>query len=120
MLDPKKHLTAFVDAFVSNARKDRWHYLFEKNSHRTCLNSHKLLTALDTRYIVRDDGLNTIKSHNVKGVFYRIGRGDPEVDDLRHILEDDPYCDAIFSIVPGKLAIFFFHEIETYVLNRSD
>jgi len=35
---------------------------------------------------------------------------------LREVLDRQPHFDAIFSIRPGKLAVFLFHERKRYVV----
>jgi hypothetical protein len=119
MIEPEKHLVAFVNAFVRKDRRSRWHFLFEQNSDKAYRNSHKLLNDLAREFVIRDDALQNVSNPYQQGVFYPIGREEPRVETLDQILKGDPFCDAIFSIDPGRLAIFFFHEFETYVLKRA-
>lgn len=119
MTESAIHLVAFVNTFVRKDRRNRWKFLFEQNSDKTYHNSHKLLKDLAGEYLVRDDTLQSVSDLCVQGVFYPIGREEPRVERLDQVLEGDPFCDAIFSIDPGRLAIFFFHEFETYVLKRA-
>jgi len=118
-IDIEEHIEKFVDSFVLKQRRERWHFLFKKNDTKTYHSSYKLLKDLSPEYRVRDDQLKTIDNIEVQGVIYDIGREKPRIDNLKQVLKEHTYFDAIFSIIPGKLAIFFFHEGEIFVLRKS-
>jgi len=119
-MDIKNHLDSFIDSFVEKDRRDRWHFLFQKNDEKTKHNSYKLLNDLDRRFCKRNDDLESLNTLTVEGVFYDIGSDDPTVSVLSEILKEQNYFDAVFSINAGKLAVFLFHEGHKYVLKKSN
>jgi hypothetical protein len=107
-----RHAAGFVAAFVSPARRDRWAGLLARRPRRIGRDSHKLHADLDRRVCrpmsewptgLRDDG-----------VFY--GFFDiPRVVPASQAAAASGGGDAIFSLVPGELAVYFFHEGETWL-----
>ena len=115
----EEHIEKLVDSFVLKNRRERWHFLFKRNDIKTYHNSHKLFNDLSPDYRKRDDELKTIVNLDVQGFIYDIGREKPRIGNLKQMLKEYTCFDAIFSIIPGKLAIFFFHEGEIFVLRKS-
>jgi lipoprotein NlpI len=114
---PRDHILAFFDAFLQDSRRERWIYLFENDQEKLRRNSSKLLHDLNSECLVEDKHLRAILNHDVQGVFYDIGRKEASWQNLEQVLERQPHFDAIFSIEPGKLAVFLFHEGQRYVLS---
>ena len=54
--DVEQHLTAFVTAFVTTSRRDRWLEPLTQRGKNTFANSSKLMQSLDARYCVQGNG----------------------------------------------------------------
>jgi hypothetical protein len=52
----EQHLSAFVDAFVVPARRERWKYLLARRSKGASRDSSKLMNHLDMRFCKQVDG----------------------------------------------------------------
>jgi hypothetical protein len=107
-----QHVTGFVAAFVVPAKRERWAELLARRPRRIGRHSHKLHSDLDRRTCrqvaelpaaVRGDGL-----------FYGFFDA-PRVVPATSAAVAAGASDAIFSLVPGKLAVFFFHEGEMWL-----
>jgi hypothetical protein len=107
-----QHATGFATAFVASTKRERWLELLTTRQKRILGESHKLHSALDRRYcrlvtelpaVVRGDGL-------FYG-FYDV----PRVVPTERAAGAAGGGDAIFSLVPGKLVVFFFHEGEVWL-----
>jgi len=72
------------------------------------------ISILDTS--TDDLHLKGIVDHDVVGALYEIERGGLTWARLREALDRQPHFDAIFSIRPGKLAVFLLHERKRYVV----
>jgi hypothetical protein len=124
----QNHLHGFIDNFISETHRHRWkHFIFEKpdkaqnemgkfirhhNEKCTFFEHSRIEENLDSsKYGYYYDGdlclyvcFNEINEYAeyIDGKQYAGTRfGD---------LYFDPWCDAIFSVVPGKLAYFLHHE----------
>src|SRR5260221_231067 len=106
-MDVDHHLAAFAEAFVIPARRERWQELLTRRGKNTFANSAKLAAVLDARYCSRDGDWGVDDSHS--GVYYDFS-GEPEVMTLAQATEKGYFRDAIFSMIPGKFALHFFHE----------
>jgi hypothetical protein len=111
-----RHMTGFAESFVLPTRRERWLYLLKTRPKRIARDSHKLRNDLDYRYCSRlgggcDPGIMQV------GVYYEFW-GEPRFLSA----SDADYVgfggDAIFSVVPGRLAAFFFHEIQSWLCRR--
>lgn len=116
-MDGDAHLGAFVRSFVVSARRDRWLDLLLNRSDRTYQNSSKLYLALDQRYCKRVESIGDIEPDR-KGVFFGFS-GNPTVMTLSEALKIGDGRDSIFSVVPGALAIHFFHEGEIWLCKKA-
>ena len=106
-----RHATAFVTAFVTPAKRHRWHYLVTQRPSRIRRSSSKLHSDLDRR-TCRSVGVVPAGTRG-DGVFYAFDL-DPRIVsvDTAAVLASG---DAIFSLVPGELALYFFHESEVWL-----
>jgi hypothetical protein len=109
-----QHATAFVAAFVTPPKRERWAELLTRRPRQISRNSHKLHSALDRRSCHRVAVLPpTIRG---VGLFYGF------VDAPRVVPAEDAEMacggDAIFSLIPGKLAVYFFHESEVWLCQQ--
>lgn len=107
-----KHLEAFVLAFVAKNRQERWLHLFLHNSKNAYKNSHKLEGYLNYRCSLV--GKDFIKAHyklGLNGVYYSFSiYRNTLLINLEEALIIGDYRNAIFSILPGKLGIYFSDE----------
>src|SRR5437868_5244866 len=112
LIDVEHHLMSFVDAFVIGAKKDRWKELLTRRGKNIGRNSSKLMAALDDRFCLRVEQTDYLNATSL-GVFYEF-RDEPRILTNReldqHFLNFGGFRDAIFSIIPGRLAYHFFHE----------
>jgi len=107
-VDVEQHLTAFVTAFVIPARRERWVELLTRRGRNAFANSSKLMGALDERHCMRVDGAWELDPART-GVFYDFF-GEPCVKTLADAVAEGSGRDAIFSLEPGRLVIYFSHE----------
>jgi len=110
------HMTRFVESFVLPSRRDRWLFVLTQRPKRADRDSHKLRNDLDYQWC-RELGGGIAPEIKQAGVFYEF-RGEPK------ILEPDVAefvgwgHDAIYSLSPGHLALFFFHEFQSWLCRR--
>lgn len=114
--DADHHLECFVRAFVQKSRQDRWNHLLRKRDTKTYNSSHKLYDVLDRAYAKSSD-LESIDETKA-GCFYDFS-DIPESLTFAQALKRGLNRDAIFSIDPGKFAIFFFHEGDILICRRT-
>jgi hypothetical protein len=110
------HLSSFVRSFVLSSRRDRWLDFLLNHRDKAFRNSSKLRSAIDQRYCKRVESIDGIEL-DTEGVFYNF-YDSPILLPLSEALKDGDRRDAIFSIVPGELAIFFFHEGEMWLCKK--
>lgn len=120
----REHLESFVDAFVPEKRRDRWRLILIEKPQRAKSEMH--LLPLDERYcrqLVGNEhfpqhieGLATAK----RGVYFDPNRDEPVMlhpnEAVVQAVAD--YADAICSIEPGKLALFFHHDRGVWLCQR--
>ncbi|MDH5572114.1 MAG: hypothetical protein OEY89_10135 [Gammaproteobacteria bacterium] len=111
------HMKAFAEAFVLEGRKDTWISLLCNRPDDIAKRALKLFNYLDHNYIEQDDSLKCIDSHETMGVYYDFHR-EPKYISLKEAVEEAKNHDAIFSMVPGKSAIYFYHEGWNFVCQR--
>jgi hypothetical protein len=106
------HAAGFAAAFVVPAKRERWHWLLTTRPRRVGRDSAKLHADLDRRTCRRVEGVPaTVRGG---GVFYGFGDAPRVVPAGQAWLAAGP-GDAIFSVVPGGLALYFFHEGEVWL-----
>ena len=104
----EQHLSAFADAFVVPARRERWKYLLARRRKRAFQDSSKLMNHLEMRLGKQVDGEFEL-SLDTQGVFYDSYDG-PRWMSLEQAQTASQNHDALFSVTPGKLAIYWSHE----------
>ena len=80
--------------------------------------SSKLYDHINRDFWIRNDKLDNIVPSDTKGVFYDF-RDPPTEISFKEAKEIGDGHDAIFSIKAGEFAVFFFHEMENYVLRKN-
>lgn len=120
----REHLEAFVDAFVPPNRRDRWRLILIEKPERA--KSDLYLLPLDERYCRELRGNENFPQYierfadNKRGVFFDPRRDEPVMlrpsEALVQAVAD--YTDAICSIEPGKLALFFHHDCGVWLCQR--
>jgi hypothetical protein len=108
-----RHAEGFAAAFVVPAKRERWRELLTRRPRRIGENSHKLHADLDRR-TCRLAGEAPPAGLRGEGLFYGFGDG-PRVVPADLAAAAAGGRDAIFSLVPGELALYFFHEGEVWV-----
>jgi hypothetical protein len=106
--DIEQHLAAFATAFVTPSRKERWLEMLSRRTKKNARNSSKLNEALDPRYCHKVDGIPNVTWPGL-GVFYDF-YDEPIIITMKDALATGANQDAIYSIEPGQLALFFFQE----------
>jgi len=109
------HLDLFATSFVEKARVERWNLILTKHKPKNYKHSAKLYDHLDRTCCVRNDDLNYVAKDDVLGVYYDFLE-EAELITFAEAKKRGMGRDAIFSIFAGKLAVYFFHECENYVL----
>ncbi len=115
-MDPDQHLAAFAEAFVLSIRRQRWKDLLSRRTKAAFRERSKLMDHLDPRFCKRVDGAFGLKS-DLEGVFYDF-YAEPRCICLREAQQLGEYHDAIFSAVPGKIAIHWSHEGWSWLCRR--
>ncbi|RKZ79051.1 MAG: hypothetical protein DRR19_25495 [Candidatus Parabeggiatoa sp. nov. 1] len=103
------HLEKFVSSFIFPNRQEKWKHLFLKNRKRSYQNSSKLESHLTRQFcfLLKKEELHI--NIETMGVFYNF-RDSSFFLSLKDALILGDYQDAIFSIIPGELALYFSHE----------
>ena len=107
------HMSAFVASFVESRKRERWLYLLANRPKRIGRDSHKLHSDLDRRKCRRFENHHEMRGIAKVGVYYEF-RDEPRWLDVGTAL-DFNRVDSILSVVAGQWAIFFFHELETWL-----
>jgi hypothetical protein len=110
----QKHVDGFV-TFIASAKKERWHEQLTKRPRRIFQHSHKLHSDLDRR-VCKNVGQWLTEDMKLKGegVYYDF-YNPPRVVPVELLLNRNVLGDAIYSLIPGELAIYFFHEGEVWL-----
>ncbi|MEO2032149.1 MAG: hypothetical protein ABGZ35_08690 [Planctomycetaceae bacterium] len=104
------HIVAFVIAFVQRERRERWLHLMTSRPKQLLRNSHKLHNHLDKTHCTESPESSSLESTAV-GMHCDFRRDSPPLlISARRAIELSIGQDAIFSVSPGKHAIYFFHE----------
>ena len=108
-----RHAAGFVAAFVVPAKRGRWLELLTRRPRRVGRNSHKLLGDLDRR-LCASVGEEAPAGLTGDGLFFGFGDAPKVVPaGLAGVVAGGG--DGLFSLVPGRLALYFFHEGEVWV-----
>ena len=111
-----EHASKFVTAFVVPEKRERWAEVLSNRPRRLTRDSHKLHSALDRRtcYCVGE----VAPDLQGEGVFY--GFCDvPQLVPATLAAVAAGNCDALFSLIPGELALYFFHEGEVWLCGKK-
>lgn len=107
-----QHAAGFALAFVVSAKRERWTELLAWRPRRIGGDSHKLHSDLDRRHCrVVAELPAAIRG---SGLFYGFFDA-PRMVPAESAAMVAGGGDAIFSLVPGKLAVYFFHEGEMWL-----
>jgi hypothetical protein len=107
-----QHAARFAAVFITPAKRERWAEMLARRPRRIGRDSHKLHADLDRRTCRPVSELPAAVRGT--GLFYGF------FDTPRVVAAADAAVaagggDAIFSLIPGELAVFFFHEGEVWL-----
>jgi hypothetical protein len=115
--ESRHHYESFVDSFVIPRKRERWKYLFGHASANLFRQSHKfradLLVSLTEPFLP-----DSIAMAGQTGIYFDF-RGPGVALDIREAMRRGNSNDAIYSMVPGKLGLFFFHEGEILLCSKQ-
>lgn len=103
-----EHFTRFVESFVQKDRSERWLHLLLSRPKQIYSNSHKLHQHLDWSKCSQLEDTSQLNQKS-KGLYYNF-INEPMILTVADALIAGPEDDGILSVVPGKLAVYFFHE----------
>jgi hypothetical protein len=107
-----EHTSRFVTAFVTPAKRGRWQWLLASRPRRVGRDSHKLHSDLDRRTCQPGKWLPS--EFHRDGVYYGFADA-PRLLPAAMVAGAVGTGDAILSLVPGELAVYFFHEGEVWL-----
>jgi hypothetical protein len=110
-------MKSFAEAFVLKERKDRWARLLCERPNNIFKESSKLFNHLNHNYIEQNDSLINIAPYDNVGVFYDFC-DEPKCITFKEAIEEGHGHNAMFSINPGKLAVYFLQEGWNFVCKR--
>lgn len=110
-------MRSFSEAFVLQARKDKWVDLLCKRPNNVIKQASKLFNHLDHNYIEQNDSLENVAPNDTVGVYYDFNH-EPKSLSFKDAIQNGKGHDAIFSITPGKLVVCFFHDGWNFVCTR--
>lgn len=116
-IDIEQHLKSFAQAFVTDDRKEKWLGLLSERPDNIHALSYKLFNYLDHNYIEQNDSLANVAGDDTVGVFYDFNH-EPKCVSFKEAKEEVAGRDAMFSIEPGRLAVYFYHEGWNFVCRR--
>ena len=103
----RTHIAAFVASFVERERRERWLHLLTTRARQLFKNSHKLHNHLDKTRCTESPEPK-FSDLNITGMFCDFHSDSPPLFvSAQRAVELGTGHDAIFSIVPGKHAIYF-------------
>jgi hypothetical protein len=111
-VDWLQHAAGFAAAFVVPHKRERWTEMLTRRPRRITSDSHKLHGDLERRVCSLVDELTP--AFRGDGLFYDFFDS-PRVVPAAKVEVAAGGGDAIFSLIPGKLAVFFFHEGEMWL-----
>lgn len=120
----KEHLEAFIQVFVDPARRDRWRLFMLDKPDKAARELHTLqLDGQHATWLGRNERGSSPLLEAMKGKLgiYFTFKGSPvwmRMEDGA-LQSDWQGEDAIFSIVPGKLAVYFNHDYVSVVLQSE-
>lgn len=113
----EEHIRAFVEAFIAKDFQDRWRHIMLEKPEKAKQGLRKFDRHLDARYctlLPLSDSLpaSLAKTFGAKLGVYFDGIEPPckITAAIASSITNERSIDAIWSMVPGKLVLFFFHE----------
>ena len=110
-------MKSFAETFVLDSRRDKWVSLLIERPDNILAQASRLFNYLDHNYIEQNDALSNVAADDVRGVFYDFS-DEPQCISFKEAVGLVKVRDAIFSITPGRLAIYFYHEGWNFVCKR--
>jgi hypothetical protein len=108
-----RHAAGFTSAFVAPPKRERWLDLLTRRPRRVSRDSHKLHSDLDRR-TCRCVGWSVPAEVRGEGAFYDFFDA-PRLVPADLVPSAAGAGDAIFSLAPGRLALYVFHEGEIWL-----
>lgn len=112
----QNHVTGFVAAFITPTKRQRWREQLTERPRRIGRHSHKMHSDLDRR-VCENVGVRFPEGLLGEGLYYSFG--DPPRIVPVELAANLTGVDAIYSLVPGKLAVYFFHEGEVWLCRKG-
>ncbi len=107
-----RHAVGFATTFVIPAKRQRWGEMLVRRPQLISRDSHKLHSDLDRRTCHRVAGLPAeIRGDGLFYSFFDV----PRVVPTPSVALAAAGGDAIFSLIPAELALYFFHEDEVWL-----
>ncbi|MBL8122611.1 MAG: hypothetical protein JNJ39_00765 [Blastocatellia bacterium] len=121
----KHHLSEFGKAFIDRSHRDRWFHVTQEKPEKASDELGRLLWGVNEKYRRPMDGSSAFPNSlerrfgKKRGVYFD-GIDDPcKVSAVEaSTLAAERGNDALFSIDPGKLAIFFFHHGDVVLFEK--
>jgi hypothetical protein len=122
----RMHLAEFGRAFIARNHLDRWTHVTQERPAKAKDELGKFILAIDEKFqetLYGSDGFPNALAKRFSGEpgVYFDGIEEPcKVTAVEaSTLAVERTADALFSIVPGRLAIFFFHEGDVILFQKS-
>jgi len=102
---------------VLDARKDKWLALFSERPDTIFTLSSKLFNYLDHNFIEQNNSLENVTPEDETGLYYDF-KSEPDFISFANARKRAQTNDAIFSITPGKLVVYFFKDDWNFVCRK--
>jgi hypothetical protein len=111
----ERHVRAFVQSFVLRDKQDRWLHRLLHPTTKTRVTSYKLWNDLNRSYCLdlREPWSLAPDRRGVYDDFW-----EHKYVTFTESMIVGPFVDGIWSLVPGELALFFFHEGEILLCEK--
>ena len=120
-----KHLRAFAESFIAKNHIDRWIHILLEKPEKAEDYLHKFEHQLNEKYCKELGGAESFpaslsESYKSKRGVYFDGSEPPSLMTAAEAasISTEKFADAVISIVPGKLALFFHHDGWTWICER--
>lgn len=120
----EQHLAGFAEAFIDRRFRARWLHILIERPTKAALELKRFERHCDPRYchLLEPGHVDAVSLANelgaVSGCFYD-GGGEPCWLGLAEAVTAAAGRDALFSIAPAKVAVFFFHEGWAWICRRT-
>ena len=119
------HLSEFGKAFIKSNALSRWNHVTRERPEKARYELAKLASSLDPKFTQKLHGSEAFPDSFESRFGSKLGVYFDGIDAACKVtaaeaasLAQERDNDAVFSLVPGKLAIFFFHGGSTIILER--